>query len=304
MANIDDLLHRLWGSQNRFEMSNIQSNEIEAICELIKPVLLQQPSLLELSGPIVVCGDIRGQFTDLLRIFDVAGRPPTTKYLFLGNYNGRKPENFKQIETVLLLFILKIKYPDSIHLLRGNYECGSISRIYGFYDEVKRRFSVKLWKKIVMCFDCIPIAAIVNEKIFCCHGGLSPDLRTFDDIRAISRPTDVPEHGLLCDLLWNDPSSTLGYASDYRLGYEFGPDVLTRFLEKHNLDFMCRGHQIVESGYEFFCEKRLVTLFSSPSVPEFENLGAIMIINSDRTIQFTQFQPVVRRFESESYWFR
>lgn len=168
-------------------------------------------------------GDIHGQYTDLLRLFEYGGFPPCANYLFLGDYVDRGKQS---LETICLLLAYKIKYPENFFLLRGNHECASINRIYGiqnstnlifnslyaslsfhlgFYDECKRRYNIKLWKTFTDCFNCLPIAAIIDEKIFCCHGGLSPDLQNMDQIRRIMRPTDVPDTGLLCDLLWSDP---------------------------------------------------------------------------------------------------
>lgn len=85
----------------------------------------------------------------------------------------------------------KIKYPENFFVLRGNHECASINRIYGFYDECKRRYNIKLWKTFTDCFNCLPIAAIIDEKIFTMHGGLSPDLNSMEQIRRVMRPTDV-----------------------------------------------------------------------------------------------------------------
>ena len=163
-------------------------------------------------------GDIHGQYTDLLRLFEYGGFPPESNYLFLGDYVDRGKQS---LETICLLLAYKIKYPENFFLLRGNHECASINRIYGFYDECKRRYNIKLWKTFTDCFNCLPVAAIIDEKIFCCHGGenqwlekqniwilnskclgLSPDLQTMEQIRRIMRPTDVPDRGLLCDLLW------------------------------------------------------------------------------------------------------
>lgn len=135
-----------------------------------------------------ICGDIHGQYYDLLRMFEYGGYPPEENYLFLGDYVDRGRQS---VECICLLLAYKIKYPENFFILRGNHECASINRIYGFYDECKRRYSIKLWKTFIDCFNCLPIAAIVEEKIFCMHGGLSPDLNSLEQIRRIMRPTDV-----------------------------------------------------------------------------------------------------------------
>ncbi len=155
-------------------------------------------------------GDIHGQYYDLLRLFEYGGFPPAANYLFLGDYVDRGKQS---LETICLLLAYKIKYPENFFILRGNHECASINRIYGFYDECKfmilslenciliyfylgkRRYNIKLWKTFTDCFNCLPIAAIIDEKIFCMHGGLSPDLKTMEQIRRIVRPTDVPDNG-------------------------------------------------------------------------------------------------------------
>ncbi|KAH8087600.1 phosphoprotein phosphatase [Aureococcus anophagefferens] len=109
-------------------------------------------------------------------------------YLFLGDYVDRGKQS---LETICLLLAFKIKYPENFFILRGNHECASINRIYGFYDECKRRYNIKMWKTFTDCFNCLPVAAIVDEKIFCCHGGLSPELQQIDQIKKIIRPTDI-----------------------------------------------------------------------------------------------------------------
>jgi hypothetical protein len=147
-------------------------------------------------------GDLHGQYFDLLRLFEYGGFPPESNYLFLGDYVDRGKQS---LECICLLLAYKIKYPENFFLLRGNHECASINRIYGFYDECKRRYSIKLWKTFTDCFNCLPVSAIVDEKILCMHGGLSPDLQRLEQISRIMRPTDVPDSGLLCDLLWSDP---------------------------------------------------------------------------------------------------
>jgi serine/threonine-protein phosphatase PP1 catalytic subunit len=145
----------------------------------------------DIHGPTQICGDIHGQYYDLLRLFEYGGFPPEANYLFLGDYVDRGKQS---LETICLLLAYKIKYPENFFILRGNHECASINRIYGFYDECKRRYNIKLWKTFTDCFNCLPIAAIIDEKIFTMHGGLSPDLNSMEQIRRVMRPTDVSGH--------------------------------------------------------------------------------------------------------------
>lgn len=193
---------------------------------------------------IGLTGDVHGQFSDLLRLFEYGGYPPKANYLFLGDYVDRGKQS---IETICLLLAYKIKYKENFFLLRGNHECASINRIYGFYDECKRRFNVRIWKTFTDCFNCLPVAALIDEKILCMHGGLSPDLKNLDQIRNIARPVDVPDQGLLCDLLWADPDKEIeGWGENDRgVSYTFGSDKVTEFLQKHDLDLICRAHQVI-----------------------------------------------------------
>ncbi len=108
-----------------------------------------------------------------------------------------------------MLFCYKILYNNTIYLLRGNHECASINRIYGFYDECKREYSLRLWKTFTSVFNCLPIAALIEDKIFCMHGGLSPDLISVSILKNVLRPTDIPDCGILCDLLWSDPDENI-----------------------------------------------------------------------------------------------
>ena len=171
------------------------------------------------------------------------------------------------METICLLLAYKVKYPENFFILRGNHECASINRIYGFYDECnilfivllisflpysqplfagKRRYNIKLWKTFTDCFNCLPVAAIVDEKIFCMHGGLSPELQNMEQIKRIMRPTDIPDTGLLCDLLWADPDKDIvGWGENDRgVSFTFGEDVVAQFLRRHDLDLICRAHQV------------------------------------------------------------
>ncbi|KAG6521542.1 serine/threonine-protein phosphatase PP1 [Zingiber officinale] len=269
--------------------------EIHQLCVASREIFLAQPNLLELEAPIKICGDIHGQYSDLLRLFEYGGLPPSANYLFLGDYVDRGKQS---LETICLLLAYKIKYPENFFLLRGNHECASINRIYGFYDECKRRFSVRLWKVFSDCFNCLPVAALIDDKILCMHGGLSPDLTRLDQIKSIHRPCDVPESGLVCDLLWADPGREVqGWGENDRgVSWTFGADTVTNFLARHDLDLVCRAHQVVEDGYEFFADKQLVTIFSAPNYcGEFDNAGAMMSVDETLMCSFQILKPAEKK---------
>ncbi len=266
--DLDDMITRLLDAGYSAKVTKtvcLKNAEITAVCTAVREVLLSQPALVELSAPVKIVGDVHGQYTDLIRLFEMCGFPPNANFLFLGDYVDRGKQS---LETILLLFCYKLKFPENFFLLRGNHECANVTRVYGFYDECKRRCNIKVWKTFVDTFNCLPIAAIVAGKIFCVHGGLSPSLKHMDDIRQIARPTDVPDYGLLNDLLWSDPADmeTDWEANERGVSYCFGKKVIMEFLQRHDFDLVCRAHMVVEDGYEFFNDRILVTVFSAPNV--------------------------------------
>ena len=279
--------------------SGITRDEILFLCRNVLPVYMSQPVLLELHAPITICGDIHAQFHDLLRIFDKTSYPPTQNFLFLGDYVDR---GCQSIETVCLLFSYKILYPNKIYMLRGNHECSYINRLYGFYDECVLHFDVDLWKEFGKVFNCLPIAATIDDKIFCIHGGISPELHSLDQIRSISRPTEVPEEGLLCDLLWSDPSPEIDDWGENERGTSwcFGANKVDEFLNKFNFDLICRAHQAVMDGFEFPYpgNQCLVTVFSAPNYCyEYDNRGAVLHVDENLYCSFTTIEP--KRWELE-----
>lgn len=293
--DIEDLIQRLLDagySGKRTKNVCLKNSEIQLICSTAREVFLSQPSLLELSPPVKVVGDVHGQYGDLIRIFTKCGFPPSTNYLFLGDYVDRGKQS---LETILLLLCYKIKYPENFFLLRGNHECANVTRVYGFYDECKRRCNIKTWKLFIDTFNTLPIAAIVAGKIFCVHGGLSPVLNSMDEIRNIARPTDVPDFGLLNDLLWSDPADTLNEWEDNERGvsYVFSKSAINKFLSKFGFDLVCRAHMVVEDGYEFFNDRTLVTVFSAPNYcGEFDNWGAVMSVSEELLCSFELLDPL------------
>ncbi|KAF3992517.1 hypothetical protein FT662_01063 [Candidozyma haemuli var. vulneris] len=276
-------------------------DEIKHITAKSRSIFLDQPTMLKLSPPVKIVGDIHGQYHDLIRIFNSCGHPPQTNYLFLGDYVDR---GYKSLETILLLLCYKIKYPENFFMLRGNHESANITKIYGFYDECKRRLplisgSHKLWKNFIDVFNSLPIAASINDKIFTIHGGLSPELRDLKQIEQIQRPTDIPDKGLLADLLWSDPDPKLKSfnethwpKNDRGVSYCFGKKHVDHFLNKFNMDLIVRGHMVVEDGYEFFNRRKLVTVFSAPNYcGEFNNYGAVMSVDKKLCCSFELLKP-------------
>jgi serine/threonine-protein phosphatase PP1 catalytic subunit len=306
-TNIIDKIIRKLVRKNQRKTVCLTEKEIFILCKKCKKILRQQDVLLNLSSPIKVCGDIHGQFYDLLRLFGFSGYPPNSNYLFLGDYVDRGK---KSIETISLLFALKIKYPENIFMLRGNHESSKINRIYGFYDECKNRYDKKIWKSFSETFNYLPIAAIIEGKIFCIHGGLSPKLFSLGQIQTIQRPTEIPDEGLLCDLLWSDPNNKISgwKENDRGISYIFGTDVVDYFLLKFGLDLICRAHQVVEEGYQFFGKKQLVTIFSAPNYcGEFNNAGAIMNVDETLMCSFQALKPIEKEenvFTEKSHFLR
>ena len=166
------------------------------------------------------------------------------------------------------------------------------------FAECKKRYSIKLWKQFGDTFNCLPFVAVVEEKIICMHGGLSPSLTKLEQLRNIKRPTEVPDEGLLCDVLWSDPDpDAKGWGeSDRGVSFTFGADVVAKFLQRTDLDLVCRAHQVVEDGYEFFAQRQLVTIFSAPNYcGEFDNSGAMMSVDENLMCSFQVLKPASKK---------
>ena len=292
---ISRLKEKLIDSRKGEICSNVKISEREVITVIDKafPIIEKEESMLELEPPLYICGDIHGQFYDLLRVFEILKYPPESKFLFLGDYVDRGK---RSLECILLLLCLKIKYPSKIFLLRGNHESADINRMYGFYDECKRKVSLRIYKKFCNLFNILPITALVGEKILCMHGGLAYDLKNIDQLKTIKRPTEIPEAGLLCDLVWSDPDDSLYF--DFCTNKERGISVcfskkqVEEFTEKNDLDLICRAHQVVEEGFQFFANMKLITVFTAPNyMDEFDNNGAILEVNENMICSLHVLRP-------------
>jgi len=234
-----------------------------------------------------IVGDIHGQFDDLKQLISIAGSPKDVTYLFLGDFVDRGEAS---IRTICLCWLLKLRYPDRMFLLRGNHECRSITQCYGFYDECVMLFGNTLvWSAFMRAFDCLPLTAMIEGRIFCTHAGLSPNLSTLDDIRQLDRFREVPHDGPICDLLWSDPWEHPGWSFSYRgAGYQFGQDISEQFNHENGADFIARAHHVVMEGYEWHHDRNVVTVFSAPNYGgQVGNLGAFMCIDEHFECNFT-----------------
>ncbi|XP_050381256.1 serine/threonine-protein phosphatase 5 isoform X1 [Argentina anserina] len=246
-----------------------------------KDLLQKLPSLVDISVPngnhFTVCGDVHGQFYDLLNIFELNGLPSEENpYLFNGDFVDRGSFS---LEVILTLFAFKCMSPSAIYLARGNHESKSMNRIYGFEGEVQSKLSEKFVELFAEVFCCLPLAHVINGKVFVVHGGLfSVDGVKLSDIRAINRFCEPPEEGLMCELLWSDPQPAPGRGPSKRgVGLSFGGDVTKRFLQDNKLDLVVRSHEVKDEGYEIEHDGKLITVFSAPNYcDQMGNKGAFI----------------------------
>ncbi|KAF4743503.1 Serine/threonine-protein phosphatase 5 [Perkinsus olseni] len=249
---------------------------LEAIAYLKK-----QPTLCNIDVPLgkhfTVCGDIHGQFYDLLNIFKLNGAPgPENPYLFNGDFVDRGSFS---LECILLLLSYKLAYPDSLFLARGNHESRNMNQLYGFKGEVEAKYDETLYNLFCEAFCLLPLAHVINDTVFVTHGGLfSKDGVTLNDIRAVDRDQEPPDSGLMTEMLWSDPMSVRGRAPSQRgVGVMFGEDVTRNFLETNNLQLVVRSHEMKDEGYEVEHSGNLITVFSAPNYcDQMGNKGAFL----------------------------
>uniref|UniRef100_A0A1I8AQJ3 Serine/threonine-protein phosphatase n=1 Tax=Steinernema glaseri TaxID=37863 RepID=A0A1I8AQJ3_9BILA len=286
------------------QADGISAEELRTLSEGMRYSLLSESMLLEINGPVTVCGDIHGQFDDLLVLFQRCGLPPATRYLFLGDYVDRGP---RSLECVLMLFALRLKYPNDVFLLRGNHEAYGINEGYGFAKECKATFKNEcdgeMFYDINYTFNHLPIAAIIGDRIFCAHGGISPHLTNLDKIRRIRRPTAVPPTGLMTDIMWSDPTkaetdrhwtfNTRGCSVSYNRG------AVETFLQKFDFDLIIRAHECVSDGFLFFFDRQVLSIFTASfydaidrnNEADLPNRGAVAQLTEDLVLSIKTLVP-------------
>ncbi|KAF1384577.1 hypothetical protein PFLUV_G00121650 [Perca fluviatilis] len=279
------------------ECKQLSENQVKVLCEKAKEILTKESNVQEVRCPVTVCGDVHGQFHDLMELFKIGGKSPDTNYLFMGDYVDR---GYYSVETVSLLVSLKVRFRERITILRGNHESRQITQVYGFYDECLRKYgNANVWKYFTDLFDYLPLTALVDNQIFCLHGGLSPSIDTLEHIRALDRLQEVPHEGPMCDLLWSDPDDRGGWGISPRgAGYTFGQDISETFNHANGLTLVSRAHQLVMEGYNWCHDRNVVTIFSAPNYCyRCGNQAAIMELDDTLKYSFLQFDPAPRRGE-------
>ncbi|RXK40906.1 serine/threonine-protein phosphatase 2B catalytic subunit A1 [Tremella mesenterica] len=257
-------------------------------------ILRNEPNLLDVDAPITVCGDIHGQYYDLMKLFEVGGNPAETRYLFLGDYVDR---GYFSIECVLYLWSLKMWYPNTLFLLRGNHECRHLTDYFTFKLECRHKYSETIYNACMETFCNLPLAAVMNKQFLCIHGGLSPELHTLDDIRNINRFREPPTSGLMCDILWSDPLESFGsekttenFLHNHVRGcsYFFTYQSACQFLERNNLLSVIRAHEAQDAGYRMYRKTKttgfpsVMTIFSAPNYLDvYSNKAAVLKYESN-----------------------
>ncbi|KIL61682.1 hypothetical protein M378DRAFT_129609 [Amanita muscaria Koide BX008] len=282
-----------WISQ-LLECQYLSEGDMKLLCDRVRSILIEESNIQPVSTPVTICGDIHGQFWDLLELLRKGGMVPETSYIFMARrlFGDFVDRGHYSLETVSLLLALKARYPDKVTLLRGNHESRQITQVYGFYDECQQKYgSATVWKACCNVFDYLNLAAIIDGTALCVHGGLSPDIRTLDQIRILSRAQEIPHEGAFCDLMWSDPDDISTWAVSPRgAGWLFGSSVTSEFTHVNSLTLIARAHQLVQEGYKYMFDEQLVTVWSAPNYCyRCGNLASILKLGEDGEKEFVVY---------------
>ena len=285
-VNLEELIQKI----EKNEVLPIK--EFDIIFKKAKEILNKRENIAILKSPITICGCINAHFDELKDIFKICGEASNTQYLFLGDYVDK---GWNGLSVVLLLMVLLVKYPSNIYLLRGNHDSRIMSEPFGFYNECIKKYSKPdegkyIFEKINELFDLFQLAAVVDNKIFCVHGGLSPKIKKIEEINKIDRKLEIPREGIITDLIWSDPSEEImEYSpSPKGAGQFYGEKAVNDFIkENNNISIIIRSHTSVMEGYQYQFNNKLLTIFSAPLYSgRIENIGAVLKIDENQNYNF------------------
>lgn len=301
-----------------FREGRLTESQALFILQSATVLLSREPNLIHVQSPVTICGDIHGQYYDLMKLFDVGGTLQENCYLFLGDYVDR---GCFGIECLLYLYSLKLCYPTKFVLLRGNHECRHLTEYFTFKTECLHKYSLAVWEACITSFQALPVAAVVDGRFFCVHGGISPSLMTLDDIGRLNRFEEPGSHGLLCDLLWADPIANFGHEQEPSsmgtlppgttfihngtrgCSYFYTYEAACQFLDRTGLLGIIRGHEAQDAGYTMHKKTpskkfpSVITIFSAPNYLDvYHNRGAV--------IKYANKNITIRQYNASShpYW--
>ncbi|THG15847.1 hypothetical protein TEA_023870 [Camellia sinensis var. sinensis] len=294
----------------------LDSYEVGELCYAAEQIFMQETTVLQLKAPIKVFGDLHGQFGDLMRLFDEYGFPSTAGditydfILIMDNPNDNSENHFLELfnshlclyASGILTICFLIEYPENVFLIRGNHEAADINALFGFRLECIERMGendgIWAWTRFNQLFNYLPLAALIEKKIICMHGGIGRSIHSVEQIEKLERPITMDAGSIiLMDLLWSDPTEndsveglrpnargpglvTFGtYHHIMTLYDHLQPDRVTDFCKKNKLQLIIRAHECVMDGFERFAQGQLITLFSATNYcGTANNAGAILVV--------------------------
>ena len=250
-------------NEGQFPLPSLPENGLSFLLTDVLEVFKNEESMLHINGPIVVVGDLHGHLLDLFRIFNIYGKPSTTKYLFLGDIVDRGEFS---LETITMILLAKILFPKNVFVIRGNHEFNQMGEQFGFLKEILEMYhSISIFNLFNRVFSYFPIAAVINKKYLSLHGGIGPTMFSLKQIEAVQRPVVNFDSQLESSILWSDPTLDINtfMASSRGIGYHFGQDSTESFLKETGMEAIIRGHECIASGVQTLFNNKVITVFSA-----------------------------------------
>jgi len=306
---------------------------LSPLCKAAKEVLEKDKMLVKLTSPCYVLGDLHGNYKDLQffrsSFWNMGVDMSPARFLFLGDYVDRGPHS---VELTAYLFAIKIIYPNRVFLLRGNHEFRAQNGerdydpcfLQNFEQIFAKKTATKLWEEFNNTFEFMPLTATIDDKIFCCHGGIPRIIQNelkpnqlVQWIKQIERPlkddeVDESEDFIALDILWSDPATEeeeqerinqdeSWFGENDRGGdiVVFGKKAVEEFVKHTGFTHIIRAHQPPKNGIEYCKAARIITVFSSSHYCGGFNSAAIVLVNEGR-LRVATTKPAVQPEEEGS----